>query len=220
MKRPHIGPILFNDALDTMKIAFENPSTDTQAIFQRGFKSFIKALAYEVDQEREWTRPTTRSVTLSLIVSHSIWTPALEIIVALPPGEHATAAQKSMKTLERIRQKIPLQSLTPPMEPSTPPDEAVDSDPSSERDDGVFATSPHISIDIEPKHDDDHGTTAIPGTSSHPAGDTGPEEDKDTGGADDQITLDEQPATTIPSPFAPPTPPIDSPASLPGPPLL
>ena len=211
-----IGPILFSDALSSMKIALENSSTDTQVVFRCGFKTFIKALTYEANQEREWTRATTRSVSFSLIISHPIWVQAQEIITALPPGEHTTAAQKCMRTLDRIRQKVPRRFPIPPTILAIPlaPDESVAAGVLPAREDGLSTTShpSYVAIDFEPKQDDENGSTSVPAAFPHVAGGTGLKEDEDAGGTEGQVTPDEQqPVTIIPSPFALPTPPIDAP---------
>ena len=210
MKRPDIGPFLFNDALNSMKIALENPSTDLQAVFRRGFKTFIKGLAHEVEREQGWAQRTANSETLSLIVSHPIWVPARDIIAALPPGEHATVAQKCMRTLNRIRQKIPPRTPTPMIEASKAiaPDGSVDADALPEREHDPSTTRlHHIAIDIELKQDAERGATSFPAASPHVAGDTGPE-DEGAGGTEDQMISDEKvPVTIISSPLVFPTTP-------------
>jgi len=192
MYDPDTAPILFNDALDSMQLALEDPSVDTQVIFQRGFKSFIKIIAYELEHERAWARSETGSATLCTILSHPIWIPARKAIAALPPGDHALAANKCLRTLDRIRQKL-LPGTVPAS--TLPPGSAGEKQPQFGEDDRL-SSSPHLTIDMETKRDDD-GT--VPATTSPHAGvDAGPQEGQDTGKTEDQTVSKEAP-TTMPS---------------------
>ena len=205
------APSLFNDSLASMQTALENPVTDTRMVFQRGFKTFIKGLAYEVDHPSSWSRTERGSATLSAIALHPIWVPAREVIAALPPGEHTATAQKCMRTLDRIQRKFP--SRPAPMESGDPlpkqlAPEGEDAQPT--------AQSPsHIAIDIEPKNDEEYAPT--PAASLWQVSvDAVPDDDEHKGGTEDQITFKEHPATTaISTPFSLPTPPVDSPTSPP-----
>jgi len=156
-----VDPILFNDALSSMQTALENPSTNTQIMFNRGFKVFIKGLAYEMDYPTSWTKTATGSATLSTIISHSIWTLVREIIATLPSGEHTIAAQKCLMTLDRIHRKMPpCPAPTLASFFAKPGAVATEISPSS-REDLPPTTSPHITIDVEPRDDEDHGRSPI-----------------------------------------------------------
>ena len=83
--------------------------------------------------------------------------------------------------------------------------------PAREDDPSTTSRPSHVSIDFEPKQDDEHGTTSVPAAFPHVAGGAGVEEDEDAGGTEGQVISDEQqPVKIIPSPFALPTPPIDA----------
>jgi len=194
----NITSVLFNDTLGSMQIALANPSTDTQMVFQRGFKIFIKGIAYEVDHPSSWSRSEGGSTILSTIVLHPIWGPARETIATLPPGaEHTTAAQKCMQTLDRIRQKFP------PFPATIAPDNLpLQEEPSR-------LSSSHISIDVAPDHYDERTAHVV--ASPHAGVDTGPEEDKDAGQIGPPIFSKDQFLTTVTStPLALPTPPVES----------
>ena len=150
-----------------MQIAFKNPATNTQVVFQRGFKIFIQGLAYEVDHPSSWSRSEGGSALLSSILWHPIWVPAREIIATLPPGEHTTAAQKCKRTLDRIRQKIP-----PGPAPIDPGDPC------------------HIAIDVVHKHDDERPAPYV--ASLHASAHTQLDEDENEDGADEDETDEDE----------------------------
>jgi len=211
-----VGPILFNDVLDSMQIALENSSTDTHTIFQRGFKSFVKFLAYEMEKERAWEQITTASAVLRSIVLHPIWGPAREIIANLPAGEpQTTAAQKCMRTLDRIRRDFP--PAPAQMEPDDPPREQL----ASQGEPGRPTTPPpsHIAIDVV-SDGGDEGT--VPDIASPHAGvDTEFDEDEnDEDEADGEtgprtFPMGEPLMTTTSAPLTLPAPPVESPTSPP-----
>jgi len=228
-----IPPVLFNDTLGSMQIALENPSTDTQTVFQRGFKIFIQGLAYEVDHPSSWSRSDEGSVLLSAILWHPIWVPAREIVADLPPGEEGTtAAQKCMRTLDRIRQKFP-----PALAPMEPDDPLLDQLPTQEEP-GQPATPPprHIAIDVVPDQGDERSPSLVaPLHTSVPHEDESEdkaEEDEKEDKVDEHKTDEHKDAsetghptypkeeslstsTSTSTPFALPTPPVDSPISPP-----
>ena len=199
---PDTAPILFHDALESIQISLEDPTTDIETMFQRGFKSFVKVLAYEMEYNREWTTSETGSAILFSIVRHPIWELAGRRIATLPLEGHTTAAQKCLRTLDRIRQK--LQTSSPN---GGSADEAQFSSPSRSPEDLRPTSSPDIRIDVQPTHEGDL-TAAVVDYSQ-------PEEDEDTTGVGDQMDSDkEQLATTVTStPVALSTPPTILPPS-------
>ena len=194
MPDPDTAPILFNDALDTIQIALEDPLIDTQVIFQRGFKSFIKVLAYELEHERVWARSERGSATLRTIVSHPIWIPARKVIAALPPGAHALAADKCLRTLDRIRQKrLPGTVPAPTLLEGVAGGKEL-----PEREDDWLTSPPHLAIDMETKYEDDGTVPAT--TSPHALIESGPQEGQDTGETEDQTVSQKTPTTVASTP--------------------
>ena len=210
----HPGPtMLFNDALGSMQIALEHPSIDICTVFQQGFKTFITMLADEVEHERAWARSDGGSVTLSAIVFHPIWATAGRIVANLPPGEYATAAQKCMKTLDRIRASVPPTSgpvLVEKSELSVDLEELASV--GGERGEPTAPSSSHIVVDIEPKDDVEHQVSDEASLKVE----TGPDEDKNTSAAGPRTPPAEEPLATVTLiPFALPTPPVESATSPP-----
>ena len=201
MHDPNTAPTLFNDALGSMQVALEDPSTDVQSAFQHRFNLFITTLAYEVDHERTWARSERGSVTLSTIISHPVWAAAGRAIVGLPPGEHTTKAQKCMGTLDRIREHVSPERI--PVEVSELSHEALASQ------------GEHITIDVGPlKHDVDQAVS----DEALLEVDTRADEDKEASAPGPQtFPKDGLLISTTSTLFVLPTPPTDSPTSPPSP---
>ena len=213
MYNPETAPILFHDALDSIQVALEDPSTGTQTIFQSGFKSLIEVLAYEMEHERAWARSETGSNTVSAIVSHPIWIPARKIIASLPPGKDTAVAHKCLRTLDRIRQKLRPRAAAGIDLVSQEEGSPGGKEP-KEGKNGRQTTAPHIAIDMEPKYDDDRPIHAV--ASSQVAIDTGPKEDRDPDEREGQSGYEERLDTIMVStPAALPTHAVHSTTSLP-----
>jgi len=177
------APMLFRDTLDSMEIFLEDPTTDAQTMFQRGFNSFVEILGNNVEHERAWATSETGSAIVSSIVLHPMWASARKRIGALPPGEYTTTAQKCLKMLDRMRDNIP---------PSPAPIE------SEELDQQTSSPLTHTAIDIGPQHGDDHRD---PPLALHRADIyTGTGEDETDGGREGRATLKEQFLVSSPTP--------------------
>jgi len=169
---------------------------------------------------------------------HPIWGPARETIATLPPGaEHTTAAQKCMQTLDRIQLKFP-----PPPPPPPPQHIAIDIVPKHDNERSVpGADSLHASACSEPVEDglgDKGGADDEVEADEDKADEEGEEEDADEEDEDEDEEADEEDedaeeddtdgetsprtfpvreafTTMTSTPFALPTPPVDSPISPP-----
>jgi len=101
----------FTDALDTVKNVLDSPMPKKEYLLQTGFKSFVDVFAYQAECDHDWVRSPHGSATVSAIATHEVWDQIRRVVERLPPNPDVVGAQDCIRTLDRVKRKVVVDSV-------------------------------------------------------------------------------------------------------------